>query len=263
MPPEPIFGEPVLQVDDALAIADVHIGVEKEFIHAGAAVPSVVDEFLERLTSLASARGATTLLILGDLKHTIGYSTRWERREVPRFLEGLQGIFAEVHVVPGNHDAGLRDLVPDGVDLHPATGAVHGDCGFAHGHRWPSEEVMAAEVLAVGHNHPVVAFEDALGKVTHQRCWIRTAFREEHPRYPRLPEELIKLPAFNPLLGGAPVNSRSRRLRGPLMRPDVADLDGARVFLEDGTFMGQVADLPRVPSRRSRRRGKSEKRRRR
>lgn len=255
MKPEPILGEPVLRVGDALAIADVHIGVEKTFIHAGVAVPSTVDAFLDSLSGLAEANGSEVLIVLGDLKDTIAYATRWEFREVPRFLEGTKGIFSEVHVIRGNHDAGIGTLVPDGVILHGTEGWVHEGTGFAHGHRWPSKDLMEEDLLVVGHNHPVVTFVDSLGSVTHTRCWLRAEFRESHPRYKHLPRELVKMPAFNHLLGGASVNVKSPRLLGPLMRADVVDVAGAEVFLEDGAHVGTLGDLPPAPPspRRSKR----------
>ena len=127
---------------------------------------------------------------------------------VPALYAATAGydIVEEIHIAAGNHDPLLRPYIGEVVTIHKPTGFRLGDTGFVHGHAWPSEEVMAAKVLLMGHNHPAVVFVDAFGARHVQPCWVRVPFRKKHPRYGSLPREAVVVPAFNELCGGVPVN---------------------------------------------------------
>jgi metallophosphoesterase superfamily enzyme len=56
------------------------------------------------------------------------------------------------------------------------------------------------------------------------------------------------VPSFNELCGGTPVNDVKAKLLGPLAKPDVVNLDRARLHLLDGTDLGTLPAL-RVEAR--------------
>ena len=126
--------------------------------------------------------------------------------------------------------------------LDPHTHTL-GDVGFVHGHAWPAKPVMEANVLLMGHNHPAVVFVDRLGGRHVEPCWMRVPFRRKHKRYARLPKEAVCVPSFNELCGGTPVNDAAADLLGPLTKPDVVNLDRARLHLLDGTDLGLLPSL--------------------
>jgi metallophosphoesterase superfamily enzyme len=59
--------------------------------------------------------------------------------------------------------------------------------------------------------------------------------------------ELIIIPSFNKLLGGQPVNMKSRYDEnlyfGPILRSKSIIVDEAEVYLLDGTLLGKIDDL--------------------
>lgn len=240
---EPVPEKPALVVDDALVVTDLHIGKEEELRERGFALPSQTRRMGEEVAALLEAHRPRRLVILGDLKHQVPRFTGLERRDVPRFFDLLEGLVPEVHLVPGNHDGGIRYLLPRGVALHGPEGFRLGDVGFVHGHAWPAPEVMAAQVLLLGHNHPAVVFPDRLGFRAMERCWVRAGFVGRDARYEALPREAVVLPAFNELSGGTTMNETGTRYLGPLMTSSLLDLQGAGIYLLNGTFLGHLRDL--------------------
>ncbi len=251
MAPTPVFGERALRTEAggvvSLVVGDLHVGLERDLHRSGVHLPSQTEGMRERLLELVDRVDAQRLVVLGDLKDSVGNPSRQEERELPTFFRGLD---VEVHVVPGNHDAGLADVLPDAV-FHGSEGTTLGGdaLGLVHGHTWPADDVMACEVVAVCHNHPMVMLRDELGHRHKEPCWVRAGFTPAaRERYPELPEdaELVVVPAFNPLLGGTAVNRvEGTRLIGPLFQNGLVDVDTARVWTLDGVDLGTVEALRR------------------
>ena len=245
----PVPDAPAILVDDRiLAVADLHIGIEAALFEAGVSLPSQTRKIGRRLRELLEATDAKTLVLLGDVKHFIPGVSPVERRDIPILFQEIADAVDEVHIAAGNHDALIRPYVPDFVEIHRPSGFRLGDAGFVHGHAWPAKPVMEAKVLLMGHNHPAVVFVDKLGGKTVVPAWVRVPFRRKHTRYPKLPKEAVCVPSFNELCGGTPVNDRYARLLGPLMKPDVVNLERARLHLLDGTDLGLLPSL-RVEAR--------------
>lgn len=244
--PQPLFGERALHLPDAgaIVVGDLHVGLESDLRQAGVNLPSQTDRMRKRLQALLAATGARRIVVIGDLKHRIPYSTRQEEVELPTFFRGLP---AEVDLVPGNHDVDLAGLVD--CRVHEADGIRLGDVGLLHGHTWPSEEVMRARTVVTCHNHPAVMLMDELGHRHKEPAWIRASFtRAARERYADLPAdaELVIMPAFNELTGGTAFNAREgQKLLGPLVNHDLVDLDQARVYTVDGVDLGTIGQLKR------------------
>ena len=245
----PVPDAPAIVVDDSiLAVADLHIGLEAALNESGVFLPSQTRKIGRRLRELLDTTDAKTLVLLGDVKHFIPGVSPLERRDIPIFFNEIADAVDEIHIAAGNHDALIRPYVPEQVTIHKPTGFTIGNAGFVHGHAWPAKSVMESKVLLMGHNHPAVVFVDKLGGKQVQPCWVRAPFRRTHSRYPKMPREAVCVPSFNELCGGTPVNAARARLLGPLMQPDVVNLDGARLHLLDGTDLGPLPAL-RVEAR--------------
>ena len=203
-------------------------------------IPSQSPKMLSALEGLASR--ADRLLILGDLKHRIPSVGYRENKEIGPFMERLGKCFESVTLISGNHDGGISSVLPQNVRAISGRGTKIENAGLFHGHVWPSDSVMDAEKIIMGHTHPSVLLVDSLGAKTNEKCWVRAKLDEElvAKRYDHCPNELIVIPAFNPLLTGTPVNVRSRSMIGPLFRNDFIDSDSVRVYLLDGTNLGKV-----------------------
>src|SRR2546427_3997251 len=65
--------------DDILVVADLHIGIEEELHEKGIRVPSRAEVMGRKLVELADRRGASRLVILGDVKHLVPKMASRER----------------------------------------------------------------------------------------------------------------------------------------------------------------------------------------
>jgi putative SbcD/Mre11-related phosphoesterase len=252
----PIYGVPALKIrskENVLVVADLHLGIESELARRGVTLPSQVPKIKERLLKLIERERSKRLIFLGDVKHNVPIATWQEWRELPAFFEELAER-VRVEVVPGNHDGGLEGMVPSGVKIHEVGGVLLGrKIGLIHGHAWPSPALLKAELIVAAHNHPAVEFRDELGGRTIEPAWLRCKLSS-----PKLPKKLKKaiegdgpevlvMPAFGELVGGAAVNRAvPEEFLGPMFKSGAVRLDEAEVYLLDGTSLGTVGNLRRV-----------------
>lgn len=261
----PLFGERALHLveEHAVVVGDIHVGLESDLRSKGVNIPSQTERMRARLLSILHLTDARRLIVIGDLKHRIPFSTRQEARELPYFFAQFP---AHVELVPGNHDVDLDGILD--VETHPADGILVGDVALLHGHTWPSPEIMRARTVVTCHNHPAVMLVDALGHRHKEPCWVRAPFLDAaRERYPDLPvdAEMVVMPAFNELTGGTALNAREgQKLLGPLLNHPIVDLDRARLWTVDGVDLGTIEALKRFTrdeDKRVRRSGAKEKRR--
>jgi putative SbcD/Mre11-related phosphoesterase len=242
----PITDAPLLVVKRDLLVlvaADIHLGIEYELWLGGASIPSQTKHLLEKLLAYIDKIKPDRLVLLGDTKHNVPRTSWQERKEVPAFLKALSRK-VDVDIVPGNHDGGIKNLVPSETRIKPASGFILDEIGYFHGHTWPDEKLLCAEKLITAHIHPTIRLTDALGYTSMEPVWVRTMIsgdllrKRYNNRKVGMPEMII-LPAFNGLCGGFPLNASSRgEDRGPI--PNMTELDWARIYLLDGTDLGRL-----------------------
>jgi putative SbcD/Mre11-related phosphoesterase len=260
-----------------LLIADPHIGWEMALQEKGIHVPSQTPKILNKLTQIIIKYKPDKLVILGDVKYTVVSSKLGEWQDIPDFFAKLLGCIGDIAIVRGNHDANLEPLLPENIKLLPATGAIMGDVGVFHGHKWPSPALMQCKTLVMGHLHPVVVFRDPSGfKITRQ-VWMKANCNTEalakvllqkhgekiegsvaetlkkHYNVKMKTTEIFIMPSFNDFLGGRPVNETrprkeigSEALIGPVLRSDAVDVDNSELYLLDGTYLGTLNQLRRL-----------------
>lgn len=222
----------------ALVIADYHAGIESELRSDGVEVASQRDARLDRLRSLVDLTGADRVVFLGDLGNHIGEPSGAELEELTALETSLQDV--AVTLVPGNHDGRLGEVLD--IDITPGSGTVMADVGFVHGHSWPSEGVLTADVVVVGHEHPTVRLTDEVGGSRIERVWLRGALapaafkaRVSDETYDAIDGDLVVAPAFNELVGGTWINVPEQAFLSPFL-PDAAP--DAAAYLLDGTRLG-------------------------
>jgi len=255
MEPRFITGKPALLVGKTLVIADLHIGVEFEYYKSGIIIPSNTKNMENEIKNLIDLAGVKGMVILGDLKHKVPGITRQELREVPDFLKHM-GEMVRVDVVPGNHDSGLKYFIPGNIRFHSSRGFATKECYFVHGHTWPHREFLEKRYVFVGHEHPQIEFRDSLGYRFFEPVWVRAKLDREKLRrkYKNIPKklpELIVFPKFNRLSGGISINRPLTDIDkaheayhtgiGTLVRS--AELNSAKIYLLDGTFLGVLENL--------------------
>jgi putative SbcD/Mre11-related phosphoesterase len=253
---EPVPGAPAARVDldgaggrTALVVADYHAGVEAALRgERGLAVESRGPERRERLFDLLDRTDADELVVLGDFMHSIGGPGGAERGEIEVLLESVE---VPVTVVRGNHDGAIDDWI-EGATVTDGSGTRLGSVGFAHGHTWPAPEVLAAEAVCVGHEHPRARLVDEVGGDRTERVWLRGTLdpapfldrggyeavlgdgeepaatgRDHRP-------DLVVFPAYNDLSGGTWVNEP-----GDFLCPFLpAALPDGEAYLLDGARLG-------------------------
>jgi metallophosphoesterase superfamily enzyme len=275
MPPEitPILNEPALTVtnsETALVIADIHLGIECDLYRSGINLPSRMKERLIRIEGYIEEVNPDRIVLLGDIKHNVPQVSWQERDEIPRFLEALTA-HAPVDIFPGNHDGGIDLLFNRQKDirLHSARGAVLDGVGYFHGHTWPAPELLGSGSVVTAHNHPTVRFTDSFGYSIVESAWVRTKFDAEvlkgHFRNLDLENpgqwadpELFVMPAFNELCGGVPFNESSYEdLLGPAFSSGSIELEGAEVYLLDGTRLGLLKNIRKLEHTRVRSKNKN------
>jgi putative SbcD/Mre11-related phosphoesterase len=257
-----------------LLISDPHIGWEMELQQKGIHVPSQTNKLITKLIAVLTDVKPDALVVLGDVKYTVMKSEFGEWRDVPEFFKQLQPYVPKISIVRGNHDANLEPLLPENVTLLPATGAVIGDVGVFHGHKWPSPELLGCKTLVMGHLHPVVVFRDPTGLKMNRQVWLRAdvdseamakvLLRKANIKVKETVEgtlkenfniklktaELYIMPSFNDFLGGRPINeTRPKKelgveaLIGPVLRSEAVDIDDSELYLLDGTNLGTLNQL--------------------
>jgi putative SbcD/Mre11-related phosphoesterase len=241
---EPVPNAPAATVEAdgqrLLLVADYHAGIETVLKREGVELDSGGEGRRNRLLGLVGQTQPDRLLVLGDLVHAIGDPWDAEQTELEALFDALD---IPVTLVKGNHDGDVESFL-DGlaheVTVTDSAGIRIGDVGFTHGHTWPAKHVLGADVVCIGHEHPVVRLEDTVGGHRKERVWLRGrlgagAFGDAYDDHPEIDGELVVCPAFNDLSGGTWVNVEGQTFLSPFL-PD--GLVGGDAYLLDGTRLG-------------------------
>ena len=234
--------------DCTILVSDLHLGLEKEMAAKGFRIPPYSTKIMDRINSIAEKYAANRIVVLGDVKHSIGKVEDIDWNVLPWFFDTLLDVFASVEVVPGNHDGGIKTLLPARVKLHQSAGIVIGSeekVGVTHGHSWPSQEVISCGRMVIGHSHFRYEMRDRFGARSKEAVWLFAAYGIEellhkagHQGKAKGNGELIVMPPFNNLVGGQAINAKGGFDFGPVLSSGAVDSKEADIFLLDGTRVG-------------------------
>jgi putative SbcD/Mre11-related phosphoesterase len=252
-----------------LIISDLHLGWEINLARKGIYVPSQTSKICQKLLQLINMTKPDTLIILGDVKHTIAKAESGEWQDIPEFFKTIKTKIKDIQIIRGNHDGNLEPLLPPTIQLHPSIGIPLNAIGLFHGHTWPGKKLLKCSTLVMGHVHPTVAFRDPFGVRITTPVWIKAkciteklaatflknkqaratknsvATIKKHFNVKSKVKQLFIMPCFNEFLGGRPVNRRreQRHYIGPVLRSGAVNINSAEVYLLDGTFLGAIEQL--------------------
>ena len=236
---------PALYIADikCLIITDLHIGLETELIKSGIKIHKQIEKFKDILDKLIDLTGAKLLVILGDVKHKVPGVTMQELRDIPKFLDYLSKK-VKVVIAKGNHDDYLETLVPSGVKIYSSKGFRIGRYGFFHGHGWPSKKLIKCDYLFIGHIQPSVEFRDNFGYRNRQQVWLKghlnqPVVKKKYKVNSTGKLNIVVVPSFNNLIGSLNVMSKED-LSGPLLTNNAMNLEEMKVYLLDGTYLGEI-----------------------
>jgi len=269
--------EPAILLETAdhgrvMVVAELHIGVEKRFLHSTVASGAVAKSLLRRILSLVKKNRVSYLLVVGDVKDEIFKPVGEEADLIVDFFSKLKKAVGRVLVVPGNHDGDLAYVLPDGVDMAPSRGVVfelrgYGErIGVLHGHTWPDAELLGAKYLLMAHLHPSYSFRDRFNRRIVMPIWVEINVRsrrgmaqsyleyfvgkrfknpvrkfKEVYGFPIRTRKIIIMPPFNKLLTGLALNESERVFStSPILRSlDPSSIE-VNAYLTDLTYLGKL-----------------------
>ena len=225
-----------------LVVADLHFGIEADLAVHGLHFKSRSAARLERLMKVIDTTAPDTLLLLGDVKHSIPTITRQEFHELPWILDQLRDRIP-MKLFPGNHDIGIERYLRD-KELQSKDGAVIDGVGYLHGHMYPSPE-LAGHLIVIGHHHPLLSLRDEVGCALHSPAYLRAdvntaALGMAADAENATPTRVLFMPAFNEIAGYDLVQITKNPF-SPLSRNMLQD--DVEIILADGTYIGPLTSL--------------------
>ncbi len=218
-----IKGEPATIIGKTLVIADLHIGIEREYWRAGVRASGLSRKVGEAVERILERTKPKRIIVAGDFKHNIPDFTLREAEEVRRIAEVLSSQ-GELLVIKGNHDGDIEKIIP-WVTVYPGSGTAIDGVYILHGHARPADDVFDAKVAVMGHIHPAIQLRHKFGGQMVKVFLLA--------RWKGVP--VVILPAFSPLITGMDV-SRAENLIGPVAK----DFETVDAFLLDGTYVRRV-----------------------
>ncbi len=227
-----------------VAVSDLHIGLEAELALKGVTVrQTLVPDMLAELFGLIESEHADGVVLLGDVKHTVGSISKQEWEDIPSFLKQLSAR-ADVYLVPGNHDSNIRHLVPESVNVASAKGMALVDTLLVHGHAMPSDVRSGVRRIVMGHVHPVFVKKGSV--LNGQRVWVSMQVRKEALFSEEGLVDVVVVPSFNPYLHAAGEKWLHRSISPIITRVVQAGVEKCIVATLNGSVVGDAAVLPDV-----------------
>ena len=227
----------------SLVVSDIHIGFESMMSANEIHVNSTINETITELTDLISTYTPDLVVLLGDIKSSITHITKFEWRDVPKFLSAISDI-CDVVIVPGNHDAGIDKLTPRGVTTISTNGMIlEEEVLLTHGHTVPHENLGYVDKIIMGHLHPVFFQEDSV--MNGQRVWVSFQTAKSDIFSSRQGQiEIIIVPSFNRYFYAAHKTKRRRSISPIINR--ASNISKGRIMTLDGVIIGDESSIHQV-----------------
>ena len=231
-----LYNAPGILYKHTLIVGDTHFGMEYKLKRKGIFDDQFSIRLLQKLEELVRQYKVKRIIFLGDVKEDITYLDDKTKKVLTQL-----GELCDITIVKGNHDGGIEEFL--GAEVHGADGFLFENLGLLHGHSWPKKELMHADYLIMGHQHPMIGFTDKLGKKHSELVWLVAdpdvdKIKEKYSEFNEK-IKLVLMPAFNPLVG-YPINFSKKEQLGPLLNNKLFKLNHALVFRLDGTCLGEL-----------------------
>lgn len=227
-----------------LAITDLHIGFESSMASNEIFIGknSTTKQTIQELTEIIDSEKPDSLILLGDVKSSVKVISRNEWEDVPLFFDKIKEK-CDVVLIPGNHDANIQKLVPDGVTMISSTGMVEENTLFTHGHTMPSENFSHVDKIIMGHIHPVFFQEDSV--INGQRVWVSMKIEKEKIFPNKSGElEITIIPSFNKYFY-ATHRKKYKKSISPII-DRIKPVADARIVTLGGDIIGNESIIDRV-----------------
>lgn len=228
---------PALMVDSILAIGDVHIGYEQKLEQEGMRFPNAGKRIAEKIMDAYATQRANGLVLLGDVKESIGYPTKEEYRELQKFFYETRE--TNMRIAKGNHDSHLQELIsrmkyPISVEKEIRVK----DAAFMHGNSFPSDEAMACNYIIAAHSHVAI---DSNGR-REKAFLIAEIGKGARKRYKTFNKaiKLVVVPPINDLVVGHNLKAETKSYM-PVLRQEIFDFENAEIYTDRP--LGTVKEL--------------------
>jgi len=239
--------QPALILDGkkrSLVVSDLHIGFESNLltnkIFIGKNTTTL--ETINAIENIIDLEKADSLILLGDVKSSIKSISKSEWEDVPKFFKKIMQK-VDITLIPGNHDANIQELVPEGVSLISSAGVVVENILLTHGHTMPTENFSHVDKIIMGHVHPVFFQEDSV--LNGQRVWISIK-TEKQNIFPsdsgKL--EIIVVPSFNKYFYATHKKQYKKSISPILER--IKTFTSARIVTLDGSIIGDESIISQI-----------------
>lgn len=161
-----------------LVISDLHIGFESDLNLRGIIVDSKysLNTMLEEVDHIIESHQIDGIILLGDVKSSIGNVSKQEWNEIPEFFNMLSR-HGNIYMVPGNHDGRIRFLIPQNINIMSVKGMVLEETLLVHGHVMPSSARSSITRIVMGHIHPIFSKCDSV--LDGRRIWLYIKVKSE------------------------------------------------------------------------------------
>jgi len=160
---------------------------------------------------------------------------------VPIFFESVTKLIDTI-LVPGNHDANIEKLIPNGITLASSKGIIIDDILLTHGHTMPSENFSQINTIVMGHIHPVFFQKESL--INGERVWVSIKCKKQKIFHSKSGElEVIILPSFNRYFYATQKKFYKKSISPIIEKMDVIQ---AKIVTLDGTIIGNEQQLSSV-----------------
>jgi putative SbcD/Mre11-related phosphoesterase len=260
----PIYPEPALLLINEqnglsakryIVVSDLHLGFENTLDTRGIFIDSnlYLTETINELVRLIHSYKPEAVILLGDLKSTVGHINKDEWKNVPYFLDVISR-YIDIYFIPGNHDANIRFLIPDYVNVFSMNGMLLNDTLLLHGHTMPSNaRLSTVKRIIMGHIHPVFLKQGSV--LSGQRVWLyfkakKWALSPMNMTSVSQDDELVEIvviPAFNRYLYALSRKQFKKSISPIINRILLKNaVEEAYITTLDGSLIGDINSLHNV-----------------
>ncbi len=228
----------------SVIITDLHIGFESSLFGNNILVGknTTIQETINCIEEILEKTKANSLILLGDIKSSIKSIAKNEWSEVPLFFKKMSDK-VETILVPGNHDANIQKLVPDGVTQVSSTGLVIENILLTHGHTMPSENFSNVDRIIMGHVHPVF-FQDG-SVINGKRVWVSIKANKQQIFSSTSGEiEITIVPSFNKYFYATHKKEYKKSI-SPILEK-IKKVKSAKIITLDGTIIGDESMINQI-----------------
>jgi len=227
----------------SLVITDLHLGFENNLSlnNVFLGKNKTVAEITKEIEKIIKKTKPDSLVLLGDIKSGIKSITKTEWETVPSFFESVTKLIDTI-LVPGNHDANIEKLIPNGITLASSKGIIIDNILLTHGHTMPSENFSQVNTIVMGHILPVFFQKESL--INGERVWVSIKCKKQKIFHSKSGElEVIILPSFNRYFYATQKKFYKKSISPIIEKMDVMQ---AKILRLDGTIIGNEEMLSAV-----------------